>query len=110
MLYHNKHELLSLINFSSEKKNRAFSLDEVMTLHGTVYPQNGLVLKGIRDSIHTSFAEANSKRAGPHFNIKISYHLILLVWATPMLKERRLVRRLSVNMGVVHTGKMVSLY
>ena len=39
-------------------------------------------------------------RPGPRFNIKISYHLILLVWATPMLKERRLVRRLSVNMGL----------
>ena len=40
------------------------------------------------------------QRPGPRFNIKISYHLILLVWATPMLKERRLVRRLSVNMGL----------
>ena len=37
---------------------------------------------------------------GPRFNIKTSYHLILLVWATPMFKERRLVRRLSVNMGL----------
>ena len=38
--------------------------------------------------------------AGPCFNLKISYHLILQVWADPMLKEIRLVRRLSVNMGL----------
>ena len=37
---------------------------------------------------------------GPRFNIKISYNLILLVWVTPMLTERRVVRRLSVNMGL----------
>ena len=37
---------------------------------------------------------------GPLFSFKISYHLVLPVWATSMLKERRLVKCLSFNMGL----------
>ena len=49
---------------------------------------------------HSTVLGCGITSPGPRFNINISYHLILLVWATPMLKERRLVRRLSVNMGL----------